>query len=51
MHDVHRDSLIAKGKKRKVNKSDHVHSHDDHDNDGDHGHNMMRKIRSFTVML
>jgi len=30
MHDVHRDSLIAKGKKRKVKKSDHVHSPDEH---------------------
>ena len=29
MHDVHRDSLIAKGKKRKVKKSDHVHSPDE----------------------
>ena len=33
MHDVHRDSLIAQGKKRKVKKSGHAHSHDD-----DHGH-------------
>ena len=43
MHDVHRDSLIAKGKKRKVKKSDHVHSPDEHapspvdDHDHDHG--------------
>ena len=29
MHDVHRDSLIAGGKKRKVEKSGHAHSHDD----------------------
>jgi cation transport ATPase len=40
MHDVHRDSLIAKGKKRKVKKTDHAHSHDEHaDSHGDdHGH-------------
>ncbi len=40
MHDVHRDSLIAKGKKRKVKKTNHVHSHDEHaDSHGDdHGH-------------
>ncbi len=40
MHDVHRDSLIAKGKKRKVKKPDHAHSHDEHaDSHGDdHGH-------------
>ena len=41
MHDVHRDSLIAKGKKRKVKKSDHVHSPDEHASspvdDHDHG--------------
>ena len=38
MHDVHRDSLIAKGKKRKVTKSEHAHSHDEHAHDDDHGH-------------
>ena len=43
MHDVHRDSLIAKGKKRKVKKSGPVHSPDEHapspidDHDHDHG--------------
>ena len=52
MHDVHRDSLIAKGKKRKVKQSEHAHdddhghdhgekdhgahSHDDHSHDHDH---------------
>jgi cation transport ATPase len=40
MHDVHRDSLIAKGKKRKVKKTDHAHSHDEHadSHSDDHGH-------------
>ena len=38
MHDVHRDSLIAKGKKRKVKNSDHDHSHDEHAQGDDHGH-------------
>ena len=40
MHDVHRDSLIAKGKKRKVKKSGPVHSHDEQAPSpvDDHGH-------------
>ena len=37
MHDVHRDSLIAKGKKRKVKTSDHDHSHDEQAHGDDHG--------------
>ena len=38
MHDVHRDSLIAKGKKRKVKKSEQAHAHDEHAHGDDHGH-------------
>jgi len=40
MHDVHRDSLSAKGKRRRVKKTEHAHPHDEHaDSHGDdHGH-------------
>ena len=38
MHDVHRDSLISKGNKRKVKKADHDYSPDEHALGGDHGH-------------
>ena len=51
MHDVHRDSLIAKGKKRKVKNSDHDHSHDEHAHGDDHGHDHGEKDTGLTAMM
>jgi len=39
MHDVHRDSIIAKGKTKKVKHQEHSHAHDDehkHDHNQEH---------------
>ena len=42
MHDVHRDSIISHGRKKKVGKKDQTHSHEDkhkHASKGKHSHN------------